>query len=75
MKEFKDEIKKQLDNETEVLLFSNGKLHGCIGDINEIVQEVAKIIDDLSQQSGIKRKKIIQVIRDMLKELNYEDNK
>ena len=75
MNEFKDEIKKQLDNETDVLLFSNGKLHGCIGDINEIVQEVAKIIDDLSQQSGVKRKKIIQVIREMLKELNYEDNK
>lgn len=75
MKEFKDEIKKQLDNETDVLLFSNGKLHGCIGDINEIVHQIAYMIEDLSQQSGIKRKKIIQVIREMLKELNYEDNK
>lgn len=69
MNEFKDEIKKQLDNETEVLLFSNGRLHGCIGDINMIVQELAKIIDDLSQQSGIRRKEILQVIRQMLKEL------
>jgi len=69
MNEFKDEIKKQLDNETEVLLFSNGRLHGCVGDINMIVQEVAKIIDDLSQQSGIRRKEIIQVIRQMLKEM------
>ena len=74
MDEFKNEIKKQLDNETEILLFSNGKLHGCIGDINLIVQEVAKIIDDLSQQSGIKRKQIIQVIRQMVKELNKNDN-
>lgn len=69
MNEFKDEIKKQLDNETEVLLFSNGRLHGCIGDINMIVQELAKIIDDLSQQSGIRRKEIIKVIRQMLKEM------
>lgn len=69
MDEFKDEIKKQLDNESNVLLFSNGKLHGCIGDINAIVQQITYMIDDLSQQSGVRRKEIIQVIRQMLKEL------
>lgn len=69
MKEFKDEIKKQLNDETEVLLFSNGKLNGCIGDINAIVQEIANMINTLSQQSGVRRKEIIQVIREMLKEL------
>lgn len=75
MNEFKNEIKKQLDNDTNVLVFSNGDLNGCIGDINLIVQEIAIMIDKLSQQSGIKRKKIIQVIRDMLKELNYENKR
>ena len=69
MEEFKDEIKKQLNEESGVLLFSNGKLNGCYGDINLIVQEIAIMIDKLSQQSGVRRKEIIQVIRQMLKEL------
>ena len=69
MTEFKDEIKKQLDNDTQVLIFSNGKLNGCVGDLNEIVKEIANMIDTLSQQSGVRRKEIIQVIRQMLKEL------
>ena len=72
MKEFKDEIKKQLDNETEVVIFSNGDLNGCIGDINLLVQEIAIMIDTISQQSGIRRKQIIQVIRDILKEYRNE---
>ena len=69
MNEFKSEIEKQLDKDTEVLLFSNGKLHGCVGDINLIVQELANMIYDLSQQSGVRKKEIIKVIREMLKEL------
>ena len=69
MKEFKDEIQKQLNNETQVLLFSNGNLNGCIGDINLIVQEIANMIYTLSQQSGVRKKEIIKVIREMLKEL------
>lgn len=72
MKEFKDEIKKQLDNDTEVVIFSNGDLNGCIGDINLLVQEIAIMIDTISQQSGIRRKQIIQVIRDILKEYRNE---
>ena len=69
MKEFKEEIKKRIDEETDVLIFSNGKLHGCVGDINDVVKELANMIDTLSQQSGVRRKEIIKVIREMLKEL------
>ena len=69
MNEFKDEIRNRLYKETQVLLFSNGDLNGCFGDINLIVQEIAIMIDKLSQQTGIRRKEIIQVIRQMLKEM------
>lgn len=69
MKEFKEEIEKRIDEETDVLIFSNGKLHGCVGDINDVVKELANMIDTLSQQSGVRRKEIIKVIREMLKEL------
>ncbi len=70
MKEFKEEIKKRIDEETEVLIFSNSKLSGCVGDINDVVKEIASVIFTLSQQSGVKKKEIMQVIRQMLKELH-----
>lgn len=69
MDKFKDEIRNRLDKDIEVLLFSDGDLNGCYGDINLIVQEIAFMIDRLSQQSGIRRKEIIKVIREILKEL------
>ena len=69
MDRFKDEIRNRIANETEVLLFSDGDLNGCFGDINLIVQEMAIMIDKVSQRSGIRRKEIIQVIRQILKEI------
>ncbi len=69
MDRFKDEIRNRLDKESNVMIFSNGDLNGCYGDINLIVQEIAVMIDKLSQQSGIRRKEILQVIRQMLKEM------
>ena len=70
---FKIKIHWELDNynDDHILIFGNDRIATTSGDMRMVVFRLACMIDQMSEQSGMKRKEIVKGIKECFKMVDY----